>query len=51
MTTLIDTHAHLDFPQFRGDFDKVLERARDAGVEAILNAGADEASSKSVLLN
>ena len=46
MTTLIDTHAHLDFPQFRGDFDKVLERARDAGVEAILNAGADEASSK-----
>jgi TatD DNase family protein len=43
---LIDTHAHLDFPQFRDDLDQVLERAGQAGLVAILNAGTDEASSK-----
>lgn len=46
MTVLVDTHAHLDFPQFKKDFVQVLERARKAGVTAILNAGADEASSR-----
>jgi TatD DNase family protein len=43
---LVDTHAHLDFPQFRPDFERVFERAREAGVVAVLNAGADEGSSK-----
>jgi len=43
---LIDTHAHLDFPKFKNDLDKVLGRARQAGVEAIINAGADQRSSK-----
>lgn len=43
---LIDTHAHLDFPQFKTDLDQVLERARQAGVVALLNAGTDEQSSK-----
>ncbi len=46
MTLLIDTHAHLDFPEYKKDLEEVLERARQAGVEAILNAGADLASSK-----
>ncbi len=46
MPLLIDTHAHLDFPQFSQDFELVLEHAREAGVIAILNAGADEESSK-----
>ena len=46
MTTLIDTHAHLDFPQFKADLEQVLERARQAGVVALLNAGTDEQSSK-----
>ena len=46
MTVLIDTHAHLDFPHFRGNLDHVLQRAREAGIVAILNAGADEASSR-----
>ncbi len=45
MHTLIDTHAHLDFPQFKNDLEPVLERSRDAGVVAILNAGTDEQSS------
>ncbi len=43
---LIDTHAHLDFPQFKSDLDRVLERAKQAGVKAILNAGTDEKSSR-----
>lgn len=43
---LIDTHVHLDFPQFKTDLEQVLERARQAGVVALLNAGTDEQSSK-----
>ncbi|MDZ4133634.1 MAG: TatD family hydrolase, partial [Dethiobacteria bacterium] len=43
---LIDTHAHLDFPHFKADLEQVLERARQAGVVALLNAGTDEQSSK-----
>lgn len=46
MAMLIDTHAHLDFPQFKADLEQVLERARQAGVVALLNAGTDEQSSK-----
>ncbi len=33
---LIDTHAHLDFPDFTADLDAVLARAKDAGVERIV---------------
>jgi TatD DNase family protein len=36
---LIDSHAHIDFPQFAEDRDAMLERARAAGVEAILAIG------------
>ena len=46
MTVLVDTHAHLDFPQYKKDLGQVLERARQVGVEAILNVGADLASSR-----
>lgn len=45
MAALIDTHAHLDFPQFKNDLEAVLDRARSAGVEAVVNAGTDERSS------
>ncbi len=45
MMPLIDTHAHLDFPQFKKDLDQVLERAKKVGVKAVLNAGADVKSS------
>ena len=44
--TLIDTHAHLDFHQFDADRPAVLERARSAGVELLVNVGADLASSR-----
>jgi len=39
---LIDTHAHLDFETFQRDFDEVLERAADHGVERIVTIGASD---------
>ncbi len=36
---LVDSHAHIDFPQFDGDRDAMLERARAAGVETLLAIG------------
>jgi TatD DNase family protein len=43
MTTplqFIDSHAHLDGPDFDGDREDVLARARDAGVSPIIVVGA-----------
>src|SRR5580693_524495 len=36
---LIDSHAHIDFPQFAEDRDAMLERARAAGVSTLLAIG------------
>src|SRR5579862_3059389 len=36
---LIDSHAHIDFPQFAEDRDAMFERARAAGVRNILAIG------------
>jgi TatD DNase family protein len=48
---LIDSHAHLDFEDFHPDFDAVLKRAAENGVEKIVNIGADlERSRASVML-
>ncbi len=44
---LIDTHAHLDFPEFKGEVTAVLGRAKEAGVEKIINIGVDEETSRS----
>lgn len=38
--TLIDTHCHLDFPEFDPDRDEVLTRAKEAGVTRIINVGS-----------
>jgi TatD DNase family protein len=38
----IDSHAHIDGPEFDTDRDEVLRRARDAGVESILNVGTGD---------
>ena len=43
---LIDTHAHLDYPDFQQDFDSVLERAREAGVTRIITIGTSIESSR-----
>jgi TatD DNase family protein len=44
--TLIDTHAHLDYPRFDADRQAVIERARATGVGAIVNVGTDLTSSQ-----
>src|SRR5260370_38905338 len=36
---LIDSHAHIDFPQFAEDRDAMLERARGAGLTTLLAIG------------
>lgn len=33
---LVDSHCHLDFPDFRGELDAIVERARNVGVGAML---------------
>ena len=43
---LIETHAHLDYPEFAADFDKVLRRATEAGVTRILTIGTSIESSR-----
>jgi TatD DNase family protein len=43
---IIDSHAHLEFPQFDADRDAMLARARDAGVEKILAIGSGTASDR-----
>jgi len=46
---LIDSHAHLDFPDFQTDFPDVLKRAEEAGVGYILNIAIDRQSIKNSL--
>ena len=36
---IIDSHCHLDFPDFASDLDRVVERARAAGVERMITIG------------
>lgn len=43
---MIDTHCHLIDPQFKKDLEQVLNRAREAGVIKIMNAGYDVKTSR-----
>lgn len=48
---LIDSHAHICYRDYTGDFDEMLKRAEDDGVAAVLVVGTDmESSRKSVEL-
>jgi len=43
---LIETHAHLDYPDFANDFDDILRRATEAGVTRIITIGTSVESSQ-----
>lgn len=43
----IDTHCHLNFPDFKNEVSAVIGRARDVGVEKMINVGIDVETSKS----
>lgn len=43
---LIDTHAHLDFPDFAAELDAVLARAAAAGVRRVITIGTTIAGSR-----
>jgi TatD DNase family protein len=38
----VDSHAHIDGTEFDADREEVIQRARDAGVSAILNVGTGD---------
>lgn len=38
----VDTHAHLTFPEFEIDLPEVIQRAKAANIEAIINIALDE---------
>jgi TatD DNase family protein len=42
----IDTHVHLDFPEFKNEVHQVLGRAINEGVRRMINVGVDLDSSK-----
>lgn len=49
---LIDTHCHLDFPEFNQDRDEVIKRAKDKGISHIINIGSSlEGSLESIELS
>jgi TatD DNase family protein len=43
---LIETHAHLDYPDFESDFEDVLQRAEGSGVTRIITIGTSVTSSR-----
>jgi len=47
---LIDTHAHLDGPEYAADLDDVVRRAEKAHVSALVSCGQDQATSAQTLV-
>ena len=43
---LIETHAHLDYPDFANDLEDIIRRAADAGVTRIITIGTSVESSR-----
>jgi TatD DNase family protein len=46
---LVDSHCHLDFPEFAPELDAVVQRARDAGVKTCVSIGTTLAKFPQVL--
>ncbi|MEE9430423.1 MAG: TatD family hydrolase [Melioribacteraceae bacterium] len=45
----IDTHAHLFYPNFKGEVEQVIERANNAGVKTIIVPATDLPTSKQAI--
>jgi len=43
---MIDAHCHLNFHAFENDFDEVIKRALNSGIDAIINTGTQISSSR-----
>jgi len=48
-TILIDSHAHLEMPDFRRDLEEVIQRAKEAGVKYIFTVGTEKKDWKRAL--
>jgi TatD DNase family protein len=46
---LIDSHAHLEMPDFKKDLGEVIQRAKDSGVEYIFTVGTEKKDWKRAL--
>ncbi|MBD3310144.1 hypothetical protein GF351_02910, partial [Candidatus Woesearchaeota archaeon] len=46
---LVDVHCHLDHTRFDKDRDHVIERAKKAGLKAILTCGIDRSTNRKTL--
>ncbi|HTY45999.1 MAG TPA: TatD family hydrolase [Patescibacteria group bacterium] len=42
----IDTHCHLDFPEFDADRDQVISRSRQEGIDCLINIGSSLTGSR-----
>jgi TatD DNase family protein len=49
LLTFIDTHCHLEMDEFSPDRDDVIERAKNAGIEAMITIGSDLKGNKGAL--
>jgi TatD DNase family protein len=49
VNSLIDTHCHLDFPEFANDLDTVIKRAVAAGVDRMITIGTSLDSSRAAI--
>jgi len=47
--SLIDTHCHLDFPDYQADYAAMLARARGSGVVEIITVGIDLPTSRTAV--
>ncbi|MGZ6203154.1 MAG: TatD family hydrolase, partial [Thermodesulfobacteriota bacterium] len=49
LTMLIDSHAHLEMPDFKKDLETTIQKAKDLGVEYIFTVGTEEKDWKRAL--
>ena len=45
MNKIVDSHCHLNFPQFKGKLDEIVKRALDNGIKVVPIPGASAVTS------